>query len=179
MERFLICKLLETRTYNGYNENQKLINSEAFIIKCWHHTVIHIRPLCVELACSPCACMGFLWVLRFPPPWKHVHQFRSVVREGRGDAAAFIPPRGCRVTGAKSSLLDGRRLGYTLMSRQSALCSNWPVLIKRLAMICSWYTSTVVGCPLILQHGIQSVGPVFCSSWDRSPFYTDVSANCL
>lgn len=22
---------------------------------------------CVEFACSPCACVGFLWVLRFPP----------------------------------------------------------------------------------------------------------------
>ena len=31
------------------------------------------RPFCVELACSPRVCVGFLRVLRFPPTSKDMH----------------------------------------------------------------------------------------------------------
>lgn len=33
---------------------------------------LNLRLLCVEYACSPCACVGFLQVLRFPPTLQYM-----------------------------------------------------------------------------------------------------------
>ena len=42
------------------------------------------RPFCVELACSPRVCVGFLRVLRFPPTSKDMHSILLSLRRDQG-----------------------------------------------------------------------------------------------
>ena len=51
------------------------------------------RPFCVELACSPRVCVGFLRVLRFPPTSKDMHSILSLPRDQGTGIRTGVGPR--------------------------------------------------------------------------------------